>query len=335
MATKPAEQLNRTLIRRPRSFLPVARWPKSEFSTAQTARLFRHANLSDTTYASYFREAREHLAAAGLTLGGIPSFWTSELFGRDFLVVWISDEWFAHTEGESTQAVTRVCNEGRLPIICSPRRHAELHQARPVLEHEAVHVAQILQGRSMALEDHRRPADVDRLWDSYWARLRMEVEASWLEFARWPHEVADRSDLVGGESLPRMALHIAQRDALGELLGAALEEARPSDWPRLRALMDALPGGAATEMGDIRLSVAVWRWANARWPTTVVDRLAELGRAGLPLASPGGGAVLEWLLTFPETRQSDSPFPDAYARRFGELPALGLPAAQRRWSSRP
>ena len=322
-------------MRRPRSFLPPTRWPKSEFPTARTARLFRRADLSDTTYASYFHEAREHLTVAGQALGGIPDFWTSALFGRDFLVVWISDESFADSEGWSTQAVTRVCNEGRLPIICSPRRLAEVHQASPVMEHEAVHVAQILQGRSMALEDHRRPADVDRLWDSYWSRLRMEVEASWLEFARWPREVADRSDLVGGESLPRMALHIAQREALGELLGAALDEASPRDWPRLRALMDALPGGAATEMGDIRLPVAAWRWANARWPTTVLDRLAELGRAGLSLASPGGGAVLEWLLTFPEMRQSNSRFLDAYARRFGELPAIGLPAAERRWSSRP
>lgn len=125
----------------------------------------------------------------------------SELFAQDYLLALVDPAWLADVEPGCEAIASSVdrSDSGKPPppLVIVPANRARSRSAafRAVLEHEFVHVNQILLGLFPRTVSITRAKDAI---DNYVLCARAEYEASVLEFVRWP-EVFPEVDGIGIE----------------------------------------------------------------------------------------------------------------------------------------
>jgi hypothetical protein len=184
---------------------------------------------------------------------------TSALFGRPYLVCDVARSWMAQSlpgcEGAAIQALRR--DWPPLVLLPIPRPDRTRVEMQSIIEHEFVHIHQILLGRfqgsrptSTTLEGMRR---------EFFRSIRNEYEANLLQLTRWPH-------LWHGTHWPLDAWCVLRgyTSALEGLVEACLEKQSPMRV--FRGLFDGLPTQFAKGLAANRIPSAHARWLKQLWP---------------------------------------------------------------------
>jgi hypothetical protein len=158
-------------------------------------------------------------------------------------------------EGAAIQALRR--DWPPLVLLPIPRPDRTRVEMQSIIEHEFVHIHQILLGRfqgsrptSTTLEGMRR---------EFFRSIRNEYEANLLQLTRWPH-------LWHGTHWPLDAWCVLRgyTSALEGLVEACLEKQSPMRV--FRGLFDGLPTQFAKGLAANRIPSAHARWLKQLWP---------------------------------------------------------------------
>lgn len=166
------------------------------FDKQKAEKLLSKLRLSDNVFERYRRRAEQYLEDYNRPARGASprrvitalQMHNSLLFDREYLVAYVTDEWFHKTSPGHDAVATEYLQIGSTktpPIVLVPenKKNTRRRGFRSVLEHEFVHVNQILLGtfpRSLN-------GTTKDLMEEILRMTRAEYEANLLQLARWPH----------------------------------------------------------------------------------------------------------------------------------------------------
>lgn len=163
-------------------------------------------HLSDAVYRRYRRRAEQFLAdfddpVRGVSLKGVITalqMHNSLLFEREYLVAYVNSGWVRKTFPDHDAVATEHFKVGPTispPLVLVPenKKNTRGRVFRSVLEHEFVHVNQILLGT------FPRPLNgtTKDLMEEIFRMTRAEYEANLLQLARWPQLYAHAGKQFG------------------------------------------------------------------------------------------------------------------------------------------
>lgn len=248
----------------------VTRGEATPADHARAQAILDHLKLPNGCYPAYRRAALAFIESAQahsnvIRLGSAVApivrarLRTSSLFGQAYLVCDVPRGWMAETlpgcEGAAIQAHRR--DWPPLVLLPIPRPDRTRVEMQSIIEHEFVHIHQILLGRfqgprptSNTLEAMRR---------EFFRSIRNEYEANLLQLTRWPH-------LWRGTQWPLDAWCVLRgyTSALEGLIEACLEQ--QSSIRVFRALFDGLPTRVAKGLAANRIPAAHALWVKQLWP---------------------------------------------------------------------
>jgi hypothetical protein len=184
---------------------------------------------------------------------------TSVLFGRPYLVCDVARSWMAQAlpgcEGAAVQAIRR--DWPPLVLLPTPRPDRARVEMQSIIEHEFVHIHQILLGRFQG----SRPTSTTRegMRREFFRSIRNEYEANLLQLTRWPHLWRDTQWPLDAWCVLR-----GYTSALEGLIEACLE--KQSAMGVFRALFDELPTQFATGLAANRIPSVHTLWLRELWP---------------------------------------------------------------------
>jgi hypothetical protein len=194
----------------------------------------------------------------------------SLLFGRDYFLAWIPSEPYDAHNGQHTDAIAEIRwpggEDARPPLILVPLRYRANRSLRfvSILEHETVHISQILGSHPLPTSEHRPTAG--QLVTSHFAHTRLEFLADFIQGVRWPHTV--RSQLRAWSTplrLEQWSLLRGYTQALESLFSEIARRQRVTSASVLRGFLDSVPSEANERLGDLCLSEQTLGWFKARW----------------------------------------------------------------------
>ncbi len=173
-------------------YFPSGRHPLNK---RKVEKLLTKMRLSDAVYKRYRRHTERYLADfAEPARGASPrrvitalQMHNSLLFEREYLVAYVRSEWFHKTSPGHDAVATEYFQVGATispPLVLVPENKKNTREQgfRSVLEHEFVHVNQILLGT------FPRPLNgsTKDLTEEIYRMTRAEYEANLLQLVRWP-----------------------------------------------------------------------------------------------------------------------------------------------------
>jgi hypothetical protein len=187
-----------------------------------------------------------------------PRLKASLLFGRPYLVCDVPRNWIARVLPDCEAAAIQPLRRDWPPLVILPipqpdRTRVEMQS---IIEHEFVHIHQILLGRfqgsrpiSTTFEGMRR---------EFFRSIRNEYEANLVQLTRWPH-------LWRGTQWPLDAWCVLRgyTSALEGLIEACLE--KQSSMRVFGALFDGLPTRVAKGLAGNRIPSAHALWVKQLW----------------------------------------------------------------------
>ncbi len=202
----------------------------------------------------------------------------SLLFGRDYFLAWIPTEPYDAHNGQHTDATAEIRwpegEDARPPLILVPLRYRANRSLRfvSILEHETVHINQVLASHPLPTSEHEPTAG--RLVTSHFAHTRLEFLADFIQCVRWPHTV--RPHLRAWSTpltLEQWSLLRGYTQALETLFSEIARGRRVTSASVLRGFLDSVPSEAAERLGDLGLSERTLGWFKARWRQDVESAL--------------------------------------------------------------
>ncbi len=183
----------------------------------------------------------------------------SSLFGRTCLVCDVPRSWMAQAmpgcEGAAIQA--NRFDWPPLVLLPVPRPDRTRVEMQSIIEHEFVHIHQMLLGRFQGPRPTSNTFEAMRR--EFFRSIRNEYEANLLQLTRWPH-------LWRRIQWPLDAWWVLRgyTSALEGLIEACLEE--QSSMRVFRALFDGLPTRVAKGLAANRIPTAYALWVKQLWP---------------------------------------------------------------------
>jgi hypothetical protein len=112
------------------------------------------------------------------------AFHHSKVFDRDYLVAFVSRQAFRAANPDSDASAAAMTNPKLPPVVIMPERHCYRGaSALSIIEHEIVHINQMLTGAFPALPKER---DVHTRIKFFADAMRTEYEPNLLQLVRWP-----------------------------------------------------------------------------------------------------------------------------------------------------
>ena len=220
---------------------------------------------------------------AGLDLKLRLEFRPSVLFRRSYLVGW--------TSARALKALAPDCDAiavslslllgEDVPVVLAPKPRDLSDAFRSVLEHEFVHVNQMLTG--ITPPDYRVTC-ARGIVDAFFAHVKIEHDAYLVQSVRWPKVAPPRHGLSFNEwCLLRSHTQAVER---------ALEDIQSETV--LRALLNGVPKDAADRLGRLGYDEQDVAWFRARWARHIVIA-AQMIVGRRQDAIPARNALVRWL----------------------------------------
>ena len=245
-------------------------------ATRPTERAYLAYRESVDLYVTAHRYHRPMFALGDDMAEALLGFRTSRIFDRDFLVAWVDDSVLSRFK-PSTDAVTTTVEPplglARFPMVIAPisRRRSRNHKFISILEHEIVHVCQVLRGVWLA---ERWPRERDALLDEFMLYAQIEYEANLLQLTRWP----DAHKPVVELTIEQWSLLRGYTQALEAVLRSAVRG--DLDGHLIPSLIDDVGVHGPARLEQIGCSDAAIEWFADRW-------LGDIWRAILVVEEQG------------------------------------------------
>jgi hypothetical protein len=246
--------------------------------TRLAARMLRNRKPSASLYAAYRESADAFFWAHhgsgppirakvpdGHLLTARPSFHSSVLFGYEYLVAWVDDNEAFARAFRGTDAITTPFptslpwTSEPIPLILAPRRRSRSRSLRflSILEHEIVHVNQLIAGLSFSDFEARTAAE---LLDRFFGHTRLEYEAHLIQSGHWPPKLDFGTlDLTVNER----ALLQAYLPAIEKILGAVVAGRIPARI--LPGFPDSVLKAAPARLRRMGFGPEMVTWFRTQW----------------------------------------------------------------------
>ena len=250
-------------------------------------RLLAKLTPGSSTYREYHERAERYLAAHDLLLPAVSyrgqngavsrlQMRKSELFGPEYLVAYVDSEWLRRVAPESDAIASPTLgpdsNLAPPPLVLVPeaRARSRSESFRSVLEHEFVHINQVLLG---VFPSESAGGRAKNLVADFLAYTRAEYEANILQLTRWPRLYPCELSL----SLDHWCVLRGYSQALEQSLMSAAERNLPSG--EVSRFLDLLPKALPAGFDRIGVGKKLAPWFQERWNQHVYAAIAHLCNA--------------------------------------------------------
>lgn len=238
----------------------------ADHARAQAA--FDRLQLSAGCYSSYRRaalafiansKARSQVIRIGNDAAPIvrPRMISSLLFKQSYLVCDVPRSWMAQTLPGCEGAAIQTPRWPPLVVLPTPRPNLTRVEMLSIVEHEFVHVHQMLLGRFQG--SRPRSSTLEGMRREFFRSICDEYEANLLQLTRWPH-------LWRGIECPldEWCVLRGYTSALEGLIEACVE--RQASMRAFCALFNDLPRRIAKGFADHRIHAVHAEWVKRLWP---------------------------------------------------------------------
>lgn len=267
-------------------------------ATKPTERAYLAYRKSVDLYVNAHRYYRPTLALGDDMAEAHLGFRTSRIFDREFLVAWVDDNLLSRFK-PSTDAITTTVEPEpslgleRFPVVIAPisRRRSRNHKFISILEHEIVHVCQVLRGTWLS---SRWAQERDALLDEFILYAQIEYEANLLQLTRWPNAYKPIVELT----IEQWSLLRGYTQALEAVLRSAVRG--DLDGHLIPSMIDDVGVHGPARLERIGCSDAAIEWFADRWLGDVWRAILVLEAQGVNLqAATPLHPLFRWLLARP------------------------------------
>ena len=236
---------------------------------ARAQAILERLELSSGRYQAYTRaarafikgaEARSNFIRLGSAVAPIvrPRLKASVLFRQPYLVCDVARSWIPRALPDCEAAAIQPLRRDWPPLVLLPvpRPDRTRLEMQSIIEHEFVHIHQILLGRFQ--ESRPTSNTLEGMRREFFRSIRNEYEANLVQLTRWPH-------LWRGTqwSLDAWCVLRGYSNALEGLIEACLE--KQASMRVFRALFDGLPTRFAKGLAANRIPSAHALWLKELW----------------------------------------------------------------------
>jgi hypothetical protein len=300
--------------------LGSTRYEPSRDEQEKSARLLASLTPSALAYTEYRQRVDGYLSMVGPILRGLNHqelkgvrLRRSVLFdGLEYLVAYVDDDWLRRIAPECDAISSAMAGQGGEqgpwfqlpPFVFLPvsKRRTRSEEFRSVIEHEFVHINQVIQGTFPKLPVGREAND---LFEQLLGHTAAEYEACFVQTVRWPTAHHVQFDL----SLEHWCLVRAYGQALEHVLFSMVDlDFEPREVERF---LDALSSSLGESLQRIGASEELASWFPPRLDDHMLVAMQQvLSPSPSVKEHPAFRAAGRWLrdrLGIPPRRQTDHP----------------------------